>query len=226
MVPYKKSIIFFPAKLKQNVPYELYNNFITKLESEYKVYISDNDIEMNINKIKEIQSNDEDVLLLSHSNGANNLMDTLNNTDNVKSILIDPIDTNKYNLKYEYNFNIDFEKINDNIIKFIETNHIDKLKNIIFKKEYDEISVKNEILVLNNKNSDKWRFAPIVPPINTLRMDFENQKIKRVFMNDFNHFDLLDKPWANFINKVTFNDNKDYDEYYNTLINEIKTFYN
>lgn len=52
---HKKPIIFFPAKLKQDLPQEMYSGFINRLNEKYNVYVSENNDEKNIEKIDEIK---------------------------------------------------------------------------------------------------------------------------------------------------------------------------
>lgn len=92
--------------------------------------------------------------------------------------------------------------------------------------------VKSKLLVIKHKISDKWRFIPTVPPLSRLNfdlIDFEKSMDKsEVMVDKFSHFDILDRPWANLMNRASFGKNKNQEElneYLHTIGNIVCNFY-
>lgn len=91
----------------------------------------------------------------------------------------------------------------------------------------DETMISRErgnMLVVKHKQSDKWKFIPTVPPLSLLNADLMNfqdfMNIDEVLIDKFSHFDILDRPWANLMNRASLRNNKDQqelDEYLNLL---------
>lgn len=230
---HKKPIVFFPAKLKQDLPEEMYGGFINRLNEKYNVYVSENNDEKNIEKIDEIKRKTNDLLFLSHSSGANNLMNMYNKYNTTKCVMVDPLDFNKYNfdiknsMKFDFGMDFDINRMNDNVKEALEKDYFEVVKNFIFNNIENEIEEeeKNNFLILNNKKSSEWRFVPLIPPIGNLKMSFDDLNVKELEMDEYNHFDLLDKPWSNMINKMTMSTKKDNSLYYEKVITEINNFY-
>lgn len=236
----KKSIIFFPAKLKDNMPNELYSNFLYKLGEKYNIYISKSNIKENIKLIKEITEKKEDICIISHSSSANDVLELSNDIKLDKLVLIDPIEFKKKKNDVDNPFNnfiINADEIDTNINNFLEADKIKMIKDTIWKKKEkieDNINANNisNILILKNKISDKWRFIPPVPPINYLSIDIDDIKSdnKNITNLDyFGHFDILDSPWANLahktISKGTLNrDNNNIEDYHSYLVDLINDF--
>lgn len=150
--------------------------------------------------------------------------------------------------KFNVNFEVDMlqiDKINDMIEGVVETNYLDLLKSSVFggfrrqkgtNEDEDEdekvVGVEQSVLsremgnmlVVKHKQSDKWRFVPTIPPLSMLNadlMDFQDSmEIDEVFIDKFSHFDILDRPWANLMNRASLRNNKEQqelDEYLNLL---------
>lgn len=138
----------------------------------------------------------------------------------------------------EFNFNmeadmemIQLDKLNDRIEEIIETDYMELLKSNIlgrFKsqkktkrvhEEEDQQVISRErgkMLVVKHKQSDKWKFVPTIPPLSLLNadlMDFQDHMtIDEVLIDKFSHFDILDRPWANLMNRASLNKNKKQEE--------------
>ena len=92
--------------------------------------------------------------------------------------------------------------------------------------------IRSKLLVIKHKISDKWRFVPTIPPLSKLNFDlveFEKSMDKEeVVIDKFSHFDILDRPWANLMNRASLGDTKnqeDLDEYLGILNNVVCDFY-
>ena len=92
--------------------------------------------------------------------------------------------------------------------------------------------IKSKLLVIKHKLSDKWRFIPTVPPLSRLNfdlVDFEKSMDKsEVVVDKFSHFDILDRPWANMMNRASLGKNKNQQElteYLETIGNIVCNFY-
>ena len=83
---------------------------------------------------------------------------------------------------------------------------MDKIKDTIWKKNEDSLQSFNDtVLVLTHKESNHWNMFPVIPPIRFLKKDLQhlqNTTIIEEEIDDFSHFDILDRPWANALNKV------------------------
>ena len=158
----KKPLYFFPAQLKNSVPQELYHTFVDYLKQDYDVKINTIEVE----KITPTTNNfNKEILLLSHSSGANQLMnvyDKLDENINKKVILIDPLDFQKYSISTSrftsffafpsISKNIDLDQIDQSLKNIFEKDYVEELKNYVFKNQdvYEE-NDKHKILVLNHK---------------------------------------------------------------------------
>ena len=73
-----------------------------------------------------------------------------------------------------------------------------------------------KMLVIKHKQSDKWKFIPTIPPLSFLYadlMDFQDyMMVDEVFIDKFTHFDILDRPWANLMNRASLRNNKEQEE--------------
>tara|TARA_B100001094_G_scaffold94143_1_gene90041 strand:+ start:5457 stop:6404 length:948 start_codon:yes stop_codon:yes gene_type:complete len=90
-----------------------------------------------------------------------------------------------------------------------------------------------KLLVVKHKISDKWKFVPTIPPLSMLNadlMDFEkNMDIQEILIDGFSHFDILDRPWANLMNRASLGNNKNEEElkeYLNLIDNIVCEFCN
>ena len=133
------------------------------------------------------------------------------------------------------------DKLNDKIEEIVETDYLELLKSNIFggfrnqKKtnkvvdgseddgedenvdEGDTIPrERGKMFVVKHKLSDKWRFIPTIPPISLLNADLMNFQdsmvIDEVMIDKFSHFDILDRPWANLMNRASLRNNKEQEE--------------
>tara|TARA_B110000008_G_scaffold90694_1_gene92929 strand:- start:3959 stop:4789 length:831 start_codon:yes stop_codon:yes gene_type:complete len=247
LVP-KQKLYFFPASLKNSIPQELYHAFLDKLKTNYDVKY-----EMNPEEIESLQETNQEILLLSHSSGANQLLETydsLPETLTKKAVLIDPLDFKKYKQSYTmpsiqtWNETIlssiptmprklvlDLDEIDDSLRTMFEKDYLVELFQFMVRNEEEkQENNKDNILLLNHKRSSQWRFFPVVPPIHWLQMDLtqkENTTITTLEIDDYSHFDILDRPWANALNKMTMTSKsqEEHDAYIDTIIPMIDTFY-
>ena len=248
----KKTIYFFPASLKKSIPHELYHTFLDNLKINYDVKIANEmtseDIVQQVN-----ETSPPCAFLLSHSSGANNLMDTYEKLPSgvpKKAILIDPLDFQRYSSSLSFSsmvpsipaiprkFEIDLDEIDGKMKEVLEKDYLEEWKNSLFNQEPDDCVVsENQILLLNHKKSSEWRLFPVIPPIDFLKMDFkrilENTTILQKEIDHYSHFDILDRPWANAMNRFTMNTNsktKDSEfetqAYYKSIMPNIEEFYN
>ena len=173
MTVLKPPLYFFPAQLKNSVPQELYHTFVDHLKKDY-------DVKVDVTEINESNNFNKEILLLSHSSGANQLMnvyENLNETVNKKAVLIDPLDFQKYSFSVfpsfpkNINIDLDLEEIDQSLKNVFEKDYVEELKNYIFHNEdNNENTHNNKILILNHKKSDEWKILPLIPPINALKM--------------------------------------------------------
>lgn len=95
------------------------------------------------------------------------------------------------------------------------------------------VNTLGQMLVIKHKQSDKWRFIPTVPPLSTLNSELVNfektMKIHEVMIDTFSHFDILDRPWANLMNRASLTDDKkqeDLNEYLEIVDSILYNLYN
>lgn len=150
---------------------------------------------------------------------------------------------------------ISFNAINEKIEEMVETDYVEAFKMNIFgdfisnKKTkdiaeqnlesdddddsclIDALETRGKLLVVKHKKSDKWRFVPTIPPLSTLRTDLvdfgKTMEIEEIAIDKFSHFDILDRPWANLLNRASLGENKSEEElqdYLNTIDNIILAF--
>lgn len=150
------------------------------------------------------------------------------------------------------------ENINDKIEELVETNYLELFKDNLFSfgglfsrknggdggggvsggvdegmgGESFSRRIRSKLLVIKHKISDKWRFVPTIPPLSKLNfdlVDFEKSMDKEeVVIDKFSHFDILDRPWANLMNRASLGDTKnqeDLDEYLGILNKVVCDFY-
>ena len=258
-MPAKKTVYFFPASLKKSIPHELYHTFLDNLKTNYDVKfaneMSSDEIVQQVN-----ETNRQKVLLLSHSSGANNLMNTYEKMPSgvlKKAILIDPLDFQKYSSSPSFSsfssfssmipsipaiprkFEIDLDEIDGKMKEAMGKDYLEEWKNAFFTQKTDDdcVASDDQILLLNHKKSSEWSMFPIIPPIDFLKMDFkgilENTTIIQREIDHYSHFDILDRPWANAMNRFVTNANTktkdselEKETYYNSIIPTIEEFYN
>ena len=168
-----------------------------------------------------------------------NVYENLNETVNKKAVLIDPLDFQKYSFSVfpsfpkNINIDLDLEEIDQSLKNVFEKDYVEELKNYIFHNEdNNENTHNNKILILNHKKSDEWKILPLIPPINALKMEFNSLEnttiIQKNIEQEFSHFDILDRPWANGLNKVLFpkkQSETDKTSYFDEVIPLIQEFY-
>lgn len=251
----RRPLIFFPARIQQQIPSEMYHNFVSSMKDNYDIHFATNDVNQNRELLTKLNGA-EQVCLVAHSSGASDLLnmyDSLDteDKDNVnKLVLIEPIDFDKYNVdKYmEYfdinnmmgfDFDIDLDALNSQVEALMETNYLELIKNKFLSRgkatgataSTNQNAPFCDILVLKHRQSSKWRFVPTIPPLATLQTNLDQRdgaNIKEIIIDEFSHFDLLDRPWANIMNRATMNDEKecaDFTTYFQLIDEYVDDFY-
>ena len=132
----KTSVLFFPVQLSYNdqLPVDIYGEFKKSLESNgFHVFQSTGNTVEDCNLINDIKLADEldNVTLISHSTGINNLLKVCDKIQSVENVvLIDPILLKNSREKFIFNENLE-DYIND----FIESDKFSLLKEVIFKRD-------------------------------------------------------------------------------------------
>lgn len=239
----KPSLLFFPARLNKNIPKELYSSFLNNLNNKYDVTIGSDSVDINSNYVNNLNENGKKLYVLSHSSGASSLLNLYKNNSSIeKMILIDPIDLNsiqipslelpKFELPdfevpefklFDFDLDLDINELNDNIDEFMNKDHLEPIKNMVTRSKYNN----TQVLIINNSPSRKGKYFPFIPPINMMVTKLDKLKgisKKNVNIDSYTHFDLLDEPWANSLNKVISKNenNENKQEYYNTIIEKIE----
>ena len=235
----KKSVLFYPAKLKNTIPYEVYHTFLDSLRESY-------DVEIMEDNTCPKEEHSSEYLLLSHSSGANDLMKTYDSLPThipKKAILIDPLDFQKYSMSvpsmpsYPSFPELNVDDMDNQLRSYFERDYISEVTRFFVNKSHDHTRDKednekqnNKILLLNHKQSSKWRLFPLIPPINSLQKDFlhiQNTTITQKEIESFSHFDILDRPWSQTMNKITMKSQTNNEESYSSiLLPMIRDFYN
>lgn len=222
-----KQILFLPAKLNSNIPKELYSNFLSKLSQKSEVHISKNNLEDNNKLINELLENDKDLCIVSHLNSADYALNLCKSKKIYDLVLINPIDTSYFKIPYFNPFK-DFldldnlEILENSLNDFLKNNENLKEYNInIKKKDQDLLENKlKRLLIIDKKPSRKWNFLPSLYLLDYLNLDtkelnFDSINNKQTStIEEYNHFDILDKAWAKGLNKV-FNDKPNLEKYKN-----------
>tara|TARA_Y100000389_G_scaffold200460_2_gene240969 strand:+ start:29991 stop:30800 length:810 start_codon:yes stop_codon:yes gene_type:complete len=224
------SILFFPGKLFRNIPKEMYNGFVSKLNNNYDVSIAKD----NMNENKELLESSENICIVSHSTSANDVVELIKKTNiTSKVIFIDPIEYVYFkNENYLDNYNFDMNNLEEQISEFLEANKIDLFFKSVFKKEPKMKPIDNSVLVLQSKMSNMWRVFPPVPPLNKYSLDLKQLKNKQIdTIDDYGHYDILDSSWANLMHNSVSKGAKNRDdefieEYQSKLVDKINTFIN
>lgn len=154
----KQHLVFFPARLQQQFPGEMYNEFIARLKDKYKVHIAGDSLEKNKKLMNDLQETCDvgydNLGFIAHSSGVAdlwNIYDVIQKNNNNlgvdKIVLIEPLDlkistkldVNKYvpfvsiiNELDLLNYNFDADILNEKIEEFIETDYLQLLKANIF----------------------------------------------------------------------------------------------
>ena len=222
-----KHIFFLPAKLNSDIPKELYSDFLSKLSQKSEVHISKNNLEDNNKLINELLKNDKDLCVVSHLNSADYALNLCKSKKICDLVLINPIDTSYFNIPYFNPFK-DFldldnlEILENGLNDFLRNNDNLKDYNINIKKKDEYLSEKKleRLLVIDKQPSKKWNLLPSFYLLDYLNLDttelnFDIIKNKQTStIEEYNHFDILDKAWAKGLNKV-FNDKPNLEKYKN-----------
>ena len=240
----KPVLLFFPARLNKNIPKELYSSFLNNLKDNYDVTIGSDSVDTNSNYVDKLNKNGQKVYVLSHSSGASSLINLYKNNSSIeKMILIDPIDLNtiqipsleipKFELPdfeipefkmFDFDIDLDIDELNDNIDEFMNKDHLEPIKNMVNRNNNNN----TQVLIINNLPSRKGKYFPFIPPINMMVTKLDKLKgisKKNVNIESYTHFDLLDEPWANSLNRIASKNenNENKQDYYRSIIDKIES---
>jgi len=236
----KISVLFFPGKLNNMLPRELYNNFLNKLSENRNIYVATPSIENNIKLVSDITMNDN-LCIVAHSTSANDAIELCQNSKSISSlILIDPIDYLFFKNDFDFNeFNVfkfleQTQDLEENISSFIEADKFELIMNNIFKSDSNnkKNKINNKVLVLNSKILNRWKVFPPIPPISKYAIDLKKLKKKEIrIIDDYGHFDILDTTWANaahnsFSKGSSLRDSDNIENYHQILVENIDSFTN
>lgn len=222
-----KQILFLPAKLNSNIPKELYSDFLSKLSQKSEVHISNNNLEENNKLINELLENNKDLCIVSHLNSADYALKLCKSKKIYDLVLINPVDTSYFKMPY-FNPLKDFldldslEILENGLNDFLKNNENLKEYNINIKKKDQDLSENKleRLLIINKKPSRKWNFLPSLYLFDYLNLDTKDLDFDMISnkqtstIEEYNHFDILDKAWAKGLNKV-FNDKPNLEKYKN-----------
>lgn len=233
----RNSVLFFPGKINRMLPRELYNSFLNKLSENRNTYIATPSLENNIKIVSNITTN-ENLCIVAHSTSANDAIELCKNSENIASlVLIDPIDY----IFFKNDFNSDqfnvfkfleqSQDLEESISSFIEADKFELFMNSVFKPNGNKKNkLKNKVLVLNSKISNRWKIFPPIPPISKYSINLRNIKKKELHVIDnYGHFDILDATWANLVHNSfskgsPLRDNDNIETYHETLVHHIDKF--
>jgi len=222
---YPKQILFLPAKLNSNIPKELYSDFLNKLSQKSEVHISKNNLDENNKFVDNLIENNVDLCVVSHLNSVDYALELCKSKKIYDLVLINPIDTSYFNMPY-FNPLKDFfdfdnlETLENGLNDFLNNNENLKDYNINIKKKERNLSENKleRLLVINKKPSKKWNFLPSLYFLDYLNLDTKELNFDIISnkqsstIEEYNHFDILDKAWAKVLNKL-FNDKPNIKKY-------------
>lgn len=213
-----KSILFFPANFRNNVPRELYGNFISKISDKTNFYICKDNNEENNKLIDEIIDKGEELSIVSHLSSANNVLDLCRQNNKINDVvLINPMnDRLLSSFKFPYvnplKDILNLDNVEKGINNFLKSNENLQNYQININKEekVTEPVILDRLLIINKKKSKKWNIFPSFYPMDYLNLDLENYDFENIEIkgkditeiNEYNHFDILDKTWATNLNKI------------------------
>ena len=213
-----KSVLFFPANFRNNVPRELYGNFISKISDKTNFYICKDNNEENNKLIDEIIDKGKELSIVSHLSSANNVLDLCRQNNKINDVvLINPMnDRLLSSFKFPYanplKDILNLDNIEKGINNFLKSNENLQNYQININKEekVTEPVILDRLLIINKKKSKKWNIFPSFYPMDYLNLDLENYDFENIEIkgkditeiNEYNHFDILDKTWATNLNKI------------------------
>ena len=215
-----KNILFFTGA-NSFIPGEVYSSFLTNIaQYNMSIYVCSNNVETSNCIIKDLDVNNE-TIVLGHSTGCVNALDFCNQNDNIKNIIMmDPVD-NSFLYKKKYN-NFPTRFKNNIAKRFVDTIKTIPILDKITYEEEEEISTQldfkhiEKVLFLNARKSYTWdlfdRKFPFIPAFSiTPEKIIFNKDIESLVMtaNDYGHTDILDEIWANNMHNTVSRGNND-----------------
>jgi len=209
------SLLFFTGG-NALITSEIYTDFLNKLANEnFSVYVAPSDLEDTEEVIDAITDEYLDVTHVGHSSGAINALRAANkNKEVTRSVLLDPVDSDKL---------------------FKSFNIQDKIP--FFSKPSNKLNFKylKDLLVINAKKSYEWKLSPLtIPFVPAFKMDIDevtkdNVNIDIVEAENFGHSDILNPFWGEIMHKTISKGSDDrneelLDKYHQWLATTIKEF--
>jgi len=159
-------ILFFSGA-SANMPYEIYNSFLSSVASNnVTCYVYNNDLENENELVNVLKKKHNNIGLVGHSSGCCSALEFLeksNNIDNV--ILFDPVDD-----------------------RMIKKNRNQVIMNYFFNKNDNKITIPhlNKFIIVKAEKSYKWTFnpfrVPFIPAFDLNKNDFE---FSNIFNNNY-----------------------------------------
>lgn len=172
----KRSVVFFPAKTINQVPSDLYNNFLHSIaNNDIRVYIPNYDDVSSLLETLDLPQ----TTIVAHSTSSIKALSLCQENENIKNlVLIDPIDVQQ----------LENKKISDNNI--IKLPNIDKL--LVFNsKKSSDWKLLPLILPINMFSLKS----------NTINLtDIAKREV--IDSDDFGHFDIFDSQWSDLMNNI------------------------
>ena len=211
------SLLFFTGG-NALITSEVYTDFLSTLANEnFSVYVAPSDLDSVDDVIDTLSDEYLDVTNIGHSSGAVNVVQSANKNKAIKrSILLDPVDSDKLFKSFNFQPNLPFFSKNTNKLGF---------------------KYLKDLLVINAKKSYEWKLMPLtIPFVPAFKMEVDDVTKDEVNVNfveaeNFGHSDILNPFWGeimhNTISKGSDDRNEEViDKYHFWLANTIKNFIN
>ena len=192
------SLLFFTGG-NSLISSEIYTDFLSKLANQQlSVYVAPSNLEQVEDVMDTITDEYLDVTNVGHSSGAVNALLTANKNKQVtRSVLLDPVDSDKL-----------FKSFNlQNRIPFLSKS----AKKLNFKYLKD-------LLVINAKKSYEWKLIPLtIPFVPAFKMNLDeitknNVNINLIEAENFGHSDILNPFWGEIMHKTISKGSEDRNE--------------
>ncbi len=211
------SLLFFTGG-NALITSEIYTDFLAKLANEnFSVYVAPSDLEDTEDVIDTITDEYLDVTHVGHSSGAINALRAANkNKEVTRSVLLDPVDSDKLFKSFNFQDKIPF-----------------------LSKQANKLTFKylKDLLVINAKKSYEWKLVPLTIPfvpafkmdIDEVTKDNDNVNIDIIEAENFGHSDILNPFWGEIMHKTISKGSEDrneelLDKYHQWLATTIKEF--
>lgn len=211
------SLLFFTGG-NALITSEVYTDFLSTLANEnFSVYVAPSNLDSVDDVIDTLSDEYLDVTNIGHSSGAVNVVQSANKNKLIKrSILLDPVDSDKLFKSFNFQPNLPFFAKNNNKLGF---------------------KYLKDLLVINAKKSYEWKLMPLtIPFVPAFKMEVDevtkdDVNVDFVEAENFGHSDILNPFWGeimhNTISKGSDDRNEEViDKYHFWLAKTIKNFIN